>query len=128
MRSLRSLFSRGPKAAPSVDDVKTLRVSLARATDDELRETARRSPSLGHVIAATAVVASRVLGLEMHDEQLQAAHALAAGHVVEMQTGEGKTLAAVPAIVWLARSHDGVHVLTANDYLAHRDAEWMRGI
>ena len=45
-----------------------------------------------------------------------------------MQTGEGKTLAAVPAVVWYARSGDGVHVLTANDYLARRDADWMRGI
>ena len=64
----------------------------------------------------------------MHPEQLQAAHALIDGHIVEMQTGEGKTLAAVPAIVWLARQHAGVHVLTANEYLARRDAEWMRGI
>ena len=43
-----------------------------------------------------------------------------------MQTGEGKTLAAVPAVAWYARSGNGVHVLTANDYLAGRDAEWMR--
>jgi preprotein translocase subunit SecA len=45
-----------------------------------------------------------------------------------MQTGEGKTLAAVPAVVWYARSGAGVHVLTANDDLARRDADWMRGI
>ena len=64
----------------------------------------------------------------MFDVQLQGALALAAGRIAEMQTGEGKTLAAVPAVVWYARSRDGVHVLTANDYLARRDAEWMRGI
>ena len=42
-----------------------------------------------------------------------------------MQTGEGKTLAAVPAVAWYARRGQGVHVLTANDYLARRDAAWM---
>jgi preprotein translocase subunit SecA len=45
-----------------------------------------------------------------------------------MQTGEGKTLAAVPAIVWYASQGNGIHVMTANDYLARRDAEWMGGI
>jgi preprotein translocase subunit SecA len=45
-----------------------------------------------------------------------------------MQTGEGKTLAAVPAIAWLARSRTGVHVMTVNDYLARRDAAWMGDI
>ena len=45
-----------------------------------------------------------------------------------MQTGEGKTLAAVPAVVWYALKGRGVHVLTANDYLARRDALWMGGI
>lgn len=42
-----------------------------------------------------------------------------------MQTGEGKTLAAVPAVVWFAKQRLGVHVMTANDYLARRDAQWM---
>src|SRR4030095_4476728 len=74
----------------------------------------------------TAVVASRVLGLQMFDAQLEGALALAHGRIVEMQTGEGKTLAAVPAVAWYARSGNGIHVLTANDYLAGRDAEWMR--
>src|SRR5262245_2715524 len=45
-----------------------------------------------------------------------------------MQTGEGKTLTAVPGVIWYARRREGVHVLTANDYLARRDAEWMRGV
>ena len=67
-------------------------------------------------------------GLDMFDVQVRGALALADGRIAEMQTGEGKTLAAVPAVVWYARSGDGVHVLTANDYLARRDADWMRGI
>jgi preprotein translocase subunit SecA len=50
------------------------------------------------------------------------------GYIVEMQTGEGKALAAVPAVIWYARQGRGAHVLTANDYLARRDALWMRGI
>ena len=45
-----------------------------------------------------------------------------------MQTGEGKTLACVPAVLWYARQRRGVHVMTVNDYLARRDATWMGGI
>jgi preprotein translocase subunit SecA len=45
-----------------------------------------------------------------------------------MQTGEGKTLAAVPAVIWFAKAGAGVHVMTVNDYLARRDARWMGGI
>lgn len=67
----------------------------------------------------------RVLAQRPYDEQLVAALALDAGHVVEMQTGEGKTLAAVMPAALNALSDRGVHVLTFNDYLARRDAEWM---
>jgi preprotein translocase subunit SecA len=67
----------------------------------------------------------RVLGLRPFDVQVLAAMALDDGHIVEMQTGEGKTLAAVmPASLRALASH-GAHVLTFNDYLARRDAEWM---
>ena len=76
--------------------------------------------------ALTAVIAERVLGLRMFDVQILGALALQRGHIAEMQTGEGKTLAAVPAVIWYARQGRGVHVLTANDYLARRDAMWMR--
>jgi preprotein translocase subunit SecA len=126
--SWRSWFSREAVATPAVSDINALRISLRDTSDEDLAAAAARVSTLPEVIAVTAVTAARVLGLEMHDEQIQAALALADGQVVEMQTGEGKTLAAVPAIVWLARRHHGVHVLTANEYLARRDAEWMRGI
>jgi preprotein translocase subunit SecA len=76
-------------------------------------------------IAASAVAAARALGQEMFDVQIQGALALARGGIAEMQTGEGKTLAAVPAVVWTARPRRGVHVMTVNDYLARRDAQWM---
>ena len=67
----------------------------------------------------------RVLGLRPFDEQVLAAIALDRGHIVEMQTGEGKTLAAVMPAALRALTGHGAHVLTFNDYLARRDAEWM---
>jgi preprotein translocase subunit SecA len=128
MAFLRSLFPRRRTSAHLVSQVNTLRRQFATQPDAHLKSAVAQAATLVEVIALTAVVASRVLGLEMHDEQIQAALALSEGNVVEMQTGEGKTLAAVPAIVWHAQTHKGVHVLTANDYLARRDAAWMGGI
>lgn len=72
-----------------------------------------------------AVAAARVLGQEMFDVQLRGALALTRGSIAEMQTSEGKTLGAVPAVAWWARQRQGVHVMTVNDYLARRDARWM---
>jgi preprotein translocase subunit SecA len=69
--------------------------------------------------------ARRVLGLRPFDVQVLAAIALDCGHIVEMQTGEGKTLAAVMPASLRALTGQGVHVLTFNDYLARRDAQWM---
>ena len=77
------------------------------------------------LLALTAVIATRTINQSMFDVQLRGALAIAGGSIAEMQTGEGKTLAAVPAIAWFAREKKGVHVLTANDYLARRDANWM---
>ena len=68
---------------------------------------------------------ARTLGQRPFDEQVVAALALHDGHVVEMATGEGKTLAAVMPAALNALAGRGVHVLTFNDYLARRDAEWM---
>lgn len=97
---------------------------------NELRAAYRRGQgpepdTLPAWIAHAAVVAEQELGLTLFDVQLHGALALAHGHIAEMQTGEGKTLAAVPAISWFARQGGGVHVMTVNDYLAARDAEWM---
>jgi preprotein translocase subunit SecA len=104
------------------------RAELAKLSDVELKAIGRSATKLPEVFALTAVVAARVLGLEMFDVQLQGALALASGKIAEMQTGEGKTLAAVPAVVWYAKAGLGVHVMTVNDYLARRDAKWMGGI
>jgi preprotein translocase subunit SecA len=124
----RGLFAAKPSAEPTVEDVNRLRARYLELGEKDLATASREATSLPEVIAVTAVVAARVLGFHMFDVQVRGALALAAGRIAEMQTGEGKTLAAVPAVVWYARSGDGVHVLTANDYLARRDADWMRGI
>jgi preprotein translocase subunit SecA len=119
-----------PRASGEADiaRVRELRAALASETDESLRALVERSNDPIEVIAASAVAAQRVLGLDMFDVQLQGALALADGRIAEMQTGEGKTLAAVPAIVWYAKARAGVHVMTVNDYLARRDARWMGGI
>src|SRR5262249_19960433 len=122
---LRSLFSRSQFSEDNVRQINRRRTELASANVETLREPARRSTELIETLAVTAVVAARILGLVMFDVQLQGAIALAEGKIAEMQTGEGKTLAAVPAVVWYAREGKGVHVMTANDYLARRDAQWM---
>jgi preprotein translocase subunit SecA len=111
-----------------IDSINRQRAEFARLDSAALRLSFESVKELTSAIALAAVAASRVLLLEMFDVQLQGSLALAEGRIAEMQTGEGKTLAAVPAVAWLARFHRGVHVLTVNDYLARRDAAWMGGI
>ncbi len=112
----------------NVARINAIRAEFARSTDAELRAAASRTRDLNEFVAIAAVAASRVLGQEMFDVQLRGALALARGSIAEMQTGEGKTLAAVPAVAWYARPRRGVHVMTVNDYLARRDANWMGDI
>jgi preprotein translocase subunit SecA len=121
----RSVPSKDRARERQVDAIRGLQSQYAELDDDSLDATGRRVSRTTELFAVVAVVASRVLGLDMFDAQLVGALALADGQVVEMQTGEGKTLAAVPAAAWYARSGQPVHVLTVNDYLARRDAEWM---
>jgi preprotein translocase subunit SecA len=111
-----------------IESINRKRTEFTHLTDAELKQAFESSADLAEVIAAVAVAASRVLGLDMFDVQLQGSLAMAEGSIAEMQTGEGKTLAAVPAVAWLARTRRGVHVMTVNDYLARRDAAWMGGI
>ena len=119
------LFPAPASTSEQLIQINRRRDELATASDDSLRELGRQSKDLLETIAVTAVVAARTLGLVMFDAQVQGTLALANGRIVEMQTGEGKTLAAVPAIAWYAKQGQGVHVMTANDYLARRDAAWM---
>jgi len=75
--------------------------------------------------ALVCEAAKRKLGLRPYDVQIMAAIALHEGFVIEQHTGEGKTLSAVMPAYLNALTGEGVHVLTFNDYLANRDAEWM---
>jgi len=78
------------------------------------------------MLAVLRTAARRALGQEPFDEQLLVTCALAAGNAVEMETGEGKTLAGALAAAALAVAGHRVHVLSVNDYLAERDAAWMQ--
>ncbi len=109
---------------------------LRRQDDGQLRELgarlktqARAEATLDDLLVETFAlvreVAGRVLGLYPFDVQMMAGMALHQGKLVEMQTGEGKTLAAVAPACLNALTGAGVHVLTFNDYLARRDAQWM---
>jgi len=125
---MKSLFS-GPDVSghrrKAIDQINARRDELRQLTDDSLKGLAREAATLPETVAIAAIAAERLLGLNMFDVQLQGALALAKGRIAEMQTGEGKTLAAAPAIVWYAKAGHGVHVLTVNEYLARRDAHWM---
>lgn len=125
---LRSLVASIDRDRLTIQRTNALRTEFGRLSDDQLRAAAARTKDLAQFMAAGAVAASRILGQDMHDVQLRGALALVRGSVAEMQTGEGKTLAAVPAIAWFAREGSGVHVMTVNDYLARRDAGWMGDI
>jgi len=103
MKLFRDWFAaRSP--AREIGNISRRRSELASAPDDQLRQLFRNAKDLLEVIAVVAVTASRVLGMEMFDVQVQGALALARGKIAEMQTGEGKTLACTPAVAWLARS------------------------
>ena len=106
-------FRRAPRKS-ALELALQQRDQLALLSDEQLRAEKNG-------FAKAAVVAERVLGLRPHDEQILGAMAMAGGAIAEMQTGEGKTLAAVLAVAAMA-GEGPVHVLTANDYLARRDA------
>jgi preprotein translocase subunit SecA len=111
------------------DDVKNLTDVELRAKTDEFRKRYSDGESLDDLLPeAFAVVreaAHRVLGQRPYDVQVMGGAALHLGQVAEMKTGEGKTLTQVMPAYLNAISQKGVHVITVNDYLAKRDAEWM---
>jgi preprotein translocase subunit SecA len=127
-RFFDSILGHSRRDGPEIRKINALRAEYRSLSDAELREVAAGAKELLMLVAVTAAVASRVLGQDMFDVQLRGTLALARGSIAEMQTGEGKTLAAVPAVVWYAREGRGVHVMTVNDYLARRDAAWMGDI
>ena len=80
---------------------------------------------LPKAFALAREASGRVLGERHYDVQIMGAIVLHQGSILEMKTGEGKTLTAVPAAYLNALEGKGVHIVTVNDYLAQRDAEWM---
>jgi len=98
----------------------------------EFRQRYRDGESLDQMLpeafALLREAARRVLGERHYDVQLLGGIVLHQGRIMEMKTGEGKTLSSVPAAYLNALSGRGVHVVTVNDYLAERDADWMRPV
>lgn len=103
--------------------------ALRELSDAELTEAAGRASDYVEICAIGREAARRGLGQRPYDVQLLGVMALLAGKVAEMATGEGKTLTAAIAAYGHVRQGNGpVHVLTVNDYLARRDAEWMEPV
>src|ERR1044071_7785587 len=109
---------------------------LELESDDELRERfaglrerARDGESLDDLLPETFAVVremgKRTMGMRHFDVQLIGGMVLHGGNIAEMRTGEGKTLTGTLAVVLNSLAGKGVHVVTVNDYLARRDAEWM---
>jgi preprotein translocase subunit SecA len=104
---------------------------LMEATD-ELRERARNGESLDELLyecfALVREASKRSMGMRHFDVQLIGGMVLHDGAIAEMKTGEGKTLTATTAVVLNTLGGRGVHLVTVNDYLARRDALWMKPI
>lgn len=91
----------------------------------QLQEGASLESLLPKAFALAREAAKRVLGERHYDVQIMGAVVLHQGKILEMKTGEGKTLTCVPAAYLNALEGKGVHIVTVNDYLAGRDASWM---
>ena len=92
---------------------------------DRLAQGETKDDLLAEAFALVREAAKRTLGQRHFDVQLMGGIALHKGQIAEMKTGEGKTLVATLAVFLNALDQRGVHVVTVNDYLAQRDAEWM---
>ena len=119
-----------------VEGINALEPTMEAKSDEELshmtvelRERLDQGETLDDVLpeafAAVREASKRTLGLRHFDVQLIGGIVLHQGRIAEMKTGEGKTLVATLPVVLNAISGRGVHVVTVNDYLARRDAEWM---
>ena len=118
------------------DEVLALETKYLKLTDDELKEQTsvlkerlKNGESLDDILADAFAVcreaAFRVLGMKHYKVQIVGGICLHQGRVAEMKTGEGKTLVATLPAYLNALTGEGVHIVTVNDYLAARDAEWM---
>jgi preprotein translocase subunit SecA len=121
------------RSMTQVNDSAQFDEKAAGLDDEQLRKAAKLlnlddladSADIPQFLAIARVAAERATSLRPFDVQLQGALRMLAGDVVEMATGEGKTLSGAIAAAGYAIGGRNVHVITINDYLARRDAEWM---
>ena len=128
-RSLKRLQARVPQINALEHALSALPDEALRARTDEFRRRIAEGASLDELLpeafATVREASRRALGLRHFDVQLIGGMVLHEGQIAEMKTGEGKTLVATLPVYLNALSGKGVHVVTVNDYLARRDAEWM---
>ncbi|MEO0720660.1 MAG: preprotein translocase subunit SecA [Pseudomonadota bacterium] len=128
-RKLKPLRSRVNRINALEPMMEALADDALKAKTEEFRARLANGATLDSLLEeAFAVVreaAKRSLGMRHFDVQLMGGMVLNDGSIAEMRTGEGKTLVATLPVYLNALSGDGVHVITVNDYLARRDAEWM---
>jgi preprotein translocase subunit SecA len=110
-------------------EIKALSDDALRARVQQIRDKLAAGASFDDVLIETFALVReggvRALGMRHFDMQLVGGMVLHDGKIAEMRTGEGKTLTGTLAVILNALSGKGVHVVTVNDYLAQRDAEWM---
>ena len=126
IRQMRPIVAQINELEPSMT---ALSDDELRAKTDEFRQRRARGESLDDLLpeafAACRESGRRFLNMRHFDVQLMGGMVLHGGNIAEMVTGEGKTLVATLAAYLNALDGRGVHVVTVNDYLARRDAEWM---
>jgi len=131
-RKLKAYDKRAEKINAIEPEMELLTEEELRAEADSLRERGRNGDSLDDLLpeafALTREAAKRSIGQRHFDVQLVGGMALHDGAIAEMKTGEGKTLTATLAVFLNTLAGNSVHVVTVNDYLARRDAEWMKPI
>ena len=121
---------------PIVEKIEALRPKMIEMTDEQLRDNTRifkerlsngetLDDILPEAFATVREVARRTLNMEHYPVQLIGGIVLHQGRIAEMRTGEGKTLVSTAPAYLNALTGKGVHIVTVNDYLAKRDAEWM---
>src|SRR5204863_7475793 len=124
------------KIQPVVAEINSLEARVSGLSDSELqaktpdfKQRIANGASLDDILPEAFAVAreasKRILNMRHFDVQLIGGYALHQGMIAEMKTGEGKTLVSTLPGYLNALTGKGVHVVTVNDYLAHRDAEWM---
>ncbi|GAA4376616.1 preprotein translocase subunit SecA [Actinomadura verrucosospora] len=128
-KTLRKLKKLADQVNSIEEDFLEMSDAELRELTDKYRERLADGESLDELLpeafATAREAAKRVLGQRHYDVQVMGGAALHLGNIAEMKTGEGKTLTCVLPAYLNALSGEGVHVVTVNDYLAKRDAEWM---